>query len=277
MGRGITRRPAPAFSLGGLAAESDPLLHESFFVTRQYDALASKDSEKCFLIGRTGSGKSALLQLIEDEHEQHVIRVNPDSLALTYIAERVSSHAMAGEDVKLSAFFIALWKRVFLVEVLRHRYSISSPMARQNHLQALKDRIAQNRGKIAALEYLEEFGDRFWCETEERVREVVERLEEKIQMEASGGLAALGTSVKTGASSTGVRSTETRTEVASRVQKIVNETQTAKLNKMITVLDEDILDSPQHFTYLVIDDLDKVWVDNSVYIRNSFSAYSAPS
>jgi hypothetical protein len=33
---------------------------------------------------------------------------------------------------------------------------------------------------------------------------------------------------------------------------------------MISVLDEDILDSPQHFTWIVIDDLDRDWVDDQI-------------
>lgn len=32
----------------------------------------------------------------------------------------------------------------------------------------------------------------------------------------------------------------------------------------MTVLDDDILDSPQHYTYVVIDDLDRDWVDEKV-------------
>ncbi len=59
-------------------------------------------------------------------------------------------------------------------------------------------------------------------------------------------------------------STETRRELTDRFQRIVNETQIARLNKMLKVLDEDILESQQNFTYVVIDDLDRDWVDEKV-------------
>jgi hypothetical protein len=49
-----------------------------------------------------------------------------------------------------------------------------------------------------------------------------------------------------------------------RFQRIVNKTQLPRLNKMMEVLDEDILDSPQNYTYIVIDDLDRDWVDEKV-------------
>ena len=44
----------------------------------------------------------------------------------------------------------------------------------------------------------------------------------------------------------------------------MNETQLPRLNKMLAVLNEDILTSSQHFTYIVIDDLDRDWVDGDL-------------
>ena len=55
-----------------------------------------------------------------------------------------------------------------------------------------------------------------------------------------------------------------REEWVGKVQRLVNETQLPRLNQMIKVLDEDILDSPQNFTYVLIDDLDRDWVDDTV-------------
>jgi hypothetical protein len=255
---------ARAYSLGGLIAEADPLLQDGFYETSQYHAMTSLDSESCFLIGRTGSGKSALLQYIEEEHAGHVIRINPDALALNYIRQG-AAYAYLNEGIKLSAFFIALWKHVFLVEAIRHRYSIHSPAAKRNHLQALRDKIAQNRAKVAALEYLDEFGDSFWCETEERVKEVIERFEHRVDEETGASIGVAGNRVNAGGSSSGTRSLETKTEFVTKVQRVVNDTQTAKLNKMITVLHEDILDSPQNYTYIVIDDLDLVWINDRLH------------
>ncbi|MDP9409166.1 MAG: hypothetical protein M3P70_01475 [Actinomycetota bacterium] len=70
--------------------------------------------------------------------------------------------------------------------------------------------------------------------------------------------------VKGGLGSAVELSQEARFELVARFQRIVNETQLARLNKMINVLDDDILDSPHHFTYVVIDDLDKEWVDERI-------------
>lgn len=262
--RGSAGRRAPTmrFSLGGEQAEADPLLRDSFFDTAQYEALSSRDDPKCFIIGRTGSGKSAMLKQIEEEHRGHVIRITPDDLSLPYVAGLGAIKHLVENEVHLSPFFIALWKHIFLVEIIRHRYSVNSPTAKQNFLSSLRDRVAQDRSKLAAIEYLNDFGDRFWCETDERVREITEKFEEQVKAQGAVGVSQLGLSA--GVETTGVRTLEHRTELVDRYQKIVNDTQLPRLNKMIAVLDEDILDSAQNFTWIIIDDLDRDWVDDQI-------------
>lgn len=55
-----------------------------------------------------------------------------------------------------------------------------------------------------------------------------------------------------------------RKEIAARYQQLVNETQLPRLNQVIRILGNEILDSEQHFTYLIIDDLDKEWVNEKL-------------
>jgi hypothetical protein len=94
---------------------------------------------------------------------------------------------------------------------------------------------------------------------------------------ASGGLGVeygLG-SVKAEAKSERAQSQEIKSEVADRLQRVVNETQLPRLNQVIKLLGEEILDSRQHQTYLLIDDLDRDWVDDALanlLIRCLFTA-----
>lgn len=256
------KRGRGRYSVGGQQAEADPLLRESFYETTQYDEISSRDGIMSFVIGRTGSGKSAMLQRIEDENPKHVIRVTPEDLSLPYIAELGAVRHLEKNDVHLSPFFIALWKHIFLIEIIQHRYSMTSPSAKQNFLSTLMAKVSQDSSKLAALEYLNDFGDKFWCETDERVREITERFEQ--QVKAEGGISSDHMPIKAHVGSTGTRTVEDRTELIDRYQKIVNDTQLPRLNKMISVLDDDILDSPQHFTWLIIDDLDRDWVGDDI-------------
>jgi hypothetical protein len=263
--RSAPKRPQELFTLGGEQAEADPLLQTGFFESSHYRALAARDEPRCFVIGRTGSGKSAALQRLEEQHAGHVVRITPEDLSLPYLTELGALQYLAALNVHLDPLFIALWKHVLLIEVIKHRYKIDSPSEKQTFLETLRDRIKRDHSKAAALDYLDEFEGRFWCETDERVREITNRFEQQVQEEAGGRLSAPGLGEASGKAGTGSTSTqEVRVEQADRFQRIVNSTQLPRLNKMMSVLDEDILDSEQNFTYVVIDDLDRDWIDEQV-------------
>jgi hypothetical protein len=261
----MAKRPRlrSGFTLGGEQAEADHLLADAFFESSDYEVLQSTEDRRCFLIGRTGAGKSAALQHLEESKEAHVIRINPEDLSLPYITDLQVIKYLDQLQVNLDLFWIALWKHVLLVEIIRHRYQVNSAQAKQNFMTNLRAKISRDSGKIAALEYLDEFEGRFWCEADERVREITDKFTSKV--EAAGKLGGnMGPlNAELGGGATLENSSESRTEQVDRYQRIVNDTQLGKLNTMIGVLNEEILDD-QHFTYVVIDDLDRDWIDERV-------------
>ncbi|WP_144875955.1 P-loop ATPase, Sll1717 family [Microbacterium sp. 1.5R] len=248
------------FTLGGEQAEADPLAGHAFVESGLYEVIADRRDTRCFLIGRTGSGKSAALQHLEDTEPDHVIRISPEDLSLPYITDLQVIKYMDSLDVKLDLFWIALWKHVLLVEIIRHRYGVTSPETKQRFLTSLKERLIRQPGKQAALEYLEEFEGKFWIDADERVREITDRFTERLGADSSVATSLAPVSVKGSLSALTEQTTESRSEMADRYQRIVNETQLSKLNQMLTVLNEEILDEA-NFTYIVIDDLDRDWVD----------------
>jgi hypothetical protein len=261
------RRPGlrSDFNLGGEQAEADPLLDRAFVEWAGYLAVESKTNPRRFLIGRTGSGKSAVLQRLEEVHPRHVIRINPEDLSLPYIVDLGVIRTLDAIDVHLDPLFIALWKHVLLVEIIRHRFNVDSPTKKRTVLQTLRDTFSRDASKQAALEYLEEFGESFWAETDERVREITTNFEERVKQ--AGGVSLdvpLVGEGQLGIEGVTAATTTVRRELADRYQRLVNETQLSRLNKMIVVLNEDILSSPQNFTYVVVDDLDRDWVDEKI-------------
>lgn len=249
------------FSLGAGQAETDPLLQDAFIESGDYQAIQSRDDPRCFIVGRTGSGKSAALRRLEGTQSDHVIRINPESLSLPYITNLQVLRFLDELEVNLDPLWIALWKHVLLVEIIRKRYNVTSEAAKQSFLQTLREKIRRDPAKQQALEYLDHFEGRFWCEADERVKEITNGFTDRISAEAGIGAGI----PQAGAGVAGARETETsreeRSEQRARYQYIVNEMQLARLNKMIEVLDEEILDSDQNYMYVVIDDLDRDWVD----------------
>jgi hypothetical protein len=257
------QRISPNFNLGGEQAEADPLLEEAFYESSIFDAIASKRDPRRFLIGRTGSGKSAILQRLEETLDSHTIRIDPEALSLQYIMDLDVIRHLDALDVHLDPLFIALWKHVFVVEIIRHKYHVNSPEVKRTILATLMQRVRNDPGKRQALEYLEEFGESFWCETDERIKEITSKFE--VATGFQGGIGAghpLAAEAQIGASSAQRHSETIRTEEAKRYQRIVNDTQLPRLHKMIDVLDSEILESSNDFTCIVIDDLDRDWVDD---------------
>ena len=75
------------FNLGGEQAEADPLLDAAFYDSGKFSSIENRNNPHCFLIGRTGSGKSAILQHLEDIKPEHTIRINPEDLSLPYLLD----------------------------------------------------------------------------------------------------------------------------------------------------------------------------------------------
>ncbi|WP_157965812.1 P-loop ATPase, Sll1717 family [Euzebya rosea] len=253
------------FNLGGETAEADPLLKDAFFSSGQYEALSRLDDPHSFIIGRTGTGKSACLQQLEIDKAEHVIRINPEDLSLPYITDLQVVKFLQALDVHLDPLWIALWKHVLLVEIIRHRYKVTSPVNKATVLDQLRRLVSRDTAKAAALDYLNDFEGKFWCETDERVREITDNFTKKITVagSASGKLPGLVAS-DFNAAYAREQSGDVKAQLAERFQRIVNETQLARLNMMIKVLDEDILPSKQDYVYVVIDDLDSQWVDDEI-------------
>ncbi len=252
------------FTLGGEAAEADYLLEDAFFESSDFQVVESRSDHRCFIVGRTGSGKSAILKHLEEVNPDHVIRISPENLSLPYITNLQAIRYLDSLEVNLDTFWNTLWRHVLLVEIIRHRYGVATPDAKRNVLQALMSKLQKDKAKQAALDYLNEFEGRFWCEADERVREITDKFTERIDAEAGVKLSVAGNGFNASGKSAYETSTESRAEQVHRFQRIVNENQLARLNKMVEVLDDHILDSTQDYRYVVIDDLDKEWVDERI-------------
>lgn len=266
MGSNRNRRLRNDFTLGGEEAEDDRLLEQAFYESGHYHAVKNQDDHRVFIIGRTGSGKSALLRRLETELPDHVVRIDPENLSLPYITNLgVIKYLVSIAEFNLDPFFIALWKHVLIVEIIRHRYNITSEDIKQTVVQGIMERVRRDSSKRFALDYLNDFSGKFWCEVDERIKDYVVKFEERVDNEAQAslGIAHLA-ALRSGIGSLKSVSTEIKKEHVERFQAIVNESQIPRLNKMIEVLRDDILDSNQNYIYVVIDDLDRDWVDERI-------------
>jgi len=73
--------------IGAAAAEDDfDYLSECFIDTGDLEVVKDLKDIRQIIVGRTGAGKSALITMLENELNEHVIRIYPENLALTYVS-----------------------------------------------------------------------------------------------------------------------------------------------------------------------------------------------
>ena len=163
--------------------------------------------------------------------------------------------------VKLDVFYQLLWKHVFVVELLRYKFSIRSRDDQSKWRQFL-DGIFEKKDqrKKDALEYLEKWGNQFWQETEYRIRESTEKFEADLKASLGAGLSPLEFS----ASSATKLSSEQKLEQTRKAQKVVNEVQIQHLARVIEFLRDDVFQDQHQKFFVVIDRLDENWVDDSI-------------
>jgi hypothetical protein len=250
-------------TIGAAAAEHDSLyLTECFVDNGILSVLRDCNDHRCLLVGRTGSGKSALLAKLREE-EEHSIPIEPDSLSLSYIANSTVIQFFSEAGVNLNLFYRLLWRHVFCVEILRERYGLTNENKQESFLGNIWNTITRNKKYEAALNYLREWGDTFWQETDYRVREVTSKLEKDLQ----GAVEETIPGLKLNFSAARKLTQEQKDEIVNRGQHIVNKVQIRELSAIIDFLDEVLLVDRKKRYYITIDKLDEDWIEDRLRFK----------
>jgi hypothetical protein len=248
-------------TIGAAAAEQDnAYLNECFVQTGALSILRDCADHRCILVGRTGSGKSALIARLREENE-HAIAIEPDSLSLAYISNSAVIKFFAEAGVNLNLFYRLLWRHVFVVEILKERFGIDSEHQKQSFLASLWNTITRNKKYELALDYLQEWGDSFWQETDYRVKEVTNKLERDLEGVVEASAPGFG---KFSFSAGKKLSSEQKEEIVNRGQQVVNRIQIKELSAIIDLLDEVLLSDRKKRYYITIDKLDENWVEDKL-------------
>ncbi len=246
-------------SVGAMDAESDEqFLRECFLDTGDLESLINSDDPKRIVVGRVGAGKSALLTRIL-ETQSNAFEVRADALSLSYVANSDIIQFFESAGVKLDLFYQLLWRHVFVVELLRRRYKISQGDP-WGFLDNFRDLFQRDQAKKRAVEYLRQWNDQFWQDTETRVKEFTTKLERKL----SGTVDAKRYGITLNAAAAKGLTEEVKAEVIHKAQSIVNENQVRELGEIIALLADEVFTDPQKRFYIVIDRLDESLVDDRV-------------
>lgn len=112
--------------IGALDAEGDSELLNRCFVDNGYlERLLDVESPASIILGRTGSGKSALLYKIQSS-AQKVVKLDPNDISVRFLEYSDTIQFFDALNINLDLFYKLLWRHVLTVEFLKLRYDIKS-------------------------------------------------------------------------------------------------------------------------------------------------------
>lgn len=248
--------------IGSLDAESDKFLLSAFVDKHDLSILRNMNDPKSILLGRTGSGKSALIRYLEEE-EDNVVRIDPESMSLRHLSNSDIINYFKEIDVNLDLFYKVLWKHVFIVELIKLHFDNNIKKSK-SILEWLKDQFP-DKSKKQSIEYLEKWEDKFWEDTEYRIKELETSLENRF-LGAIGGNVKLQDLIDISSKTEAEQKNSKRIkyEVITKAQKVINESQLEHLRNIIDLMRNKIFNKTQKKYFVVIDDLDKEWVSNKI-------------
>ncbi len=222
-------------SIGAEGAEEDKeFLYNCFVDTGDLGVLRDTQHPARIVEGRTGAGKTALLMVLEDI-EENVISIEPEELALQFISNSNVIKYLETNGVSLNIFYKLLWRHILTIELIKLKYNIKNEGDQKGFFTRLYDKYFGDQKKKEAYDYLKEWGEKFWVNTEERVKQVTQKLEKQIIADVSLKIPDFASKISAGRKF----NSEEVAEIVQRAQEIVNSIQIRKLSQIINTLAED--------------------------------------
>ena len=253
-----------SFQIGSPDAETDEYVLNAFINIDNLDEILDSKNQKSILLGRTGSGKSAIIKYIKSTQE-NVCSIEPEAMSLRFLSNSTILRYFNSIDVNLNLFYKVLWKHVFIVELLKMFFDESGNSIKQKtFFDRIKDRITKDKKdfskKNRAIKYMETWSNDFWQQTEM----LVKSFEENIQKKFADSVSLDIETVKLGLTDEKFRSESFIYEAKNKAESIISNSQVIELLDIIEIMKTDLFNNHQKKYYILIDDLDKGWVEDSV-------------
>lgn len=246
-------------SIGDLDAETDNEFLDTCFVDKGYlEDLLDVKNPCSIIVGRTGAGKSALLYKVSTSIDNYK-KIDPNDISVKFLEHSDIIQFMDKLGVNLDLFYKMLWRHILIIELVRLRYKIKNEEENDNFFRGLIERFNKDEIKKKAISYFREWGDKFWLNTDEQLKQITRKLED----ETKANLGVKYSGVDVSLSGASKLSDEQKTEITQRASQVVSSLQIKQLNEMLDMLAEYSFKDPQKHYYLLIDQLDEDWADTT--------------
>ena len=242
-------------NIGSLSAEQDhEYLKDCFVDLPLAEALKDVKSPRCLLLGRTGSGKSALLWHIEHT-TRNVSRVDPKEVSFEYVGNCTIVRHLTEIGVDLHVFYEYLWKHILTLHIIRECLGIRTDQGFTSLLDKVRDFMSRDRHKETVLRYLEANSANFWRTAEQVSHEVTTKIADAVSSQIGLSTPALQSRIESGAE----WSEHEKRTFRFRAQEIVSSLQMRELNETLSAVADLMADRKRGAHYIAIDGLDERW------------------
>lgn len=220
------------------------------------------DSPESIVIGRTGSGKSALIYRLSIATQKYV-KLDPNDISIRFLEYSDIIQFFDALGINLDIFYRLLWRHILTVEFLKLRYDLKSDGDSRGLIDGLLNTFSRDITKRKAIEYFNEWGNKFWLDTDEHLKEITRKLE----ADTKGSIGAKYSGINLSLEGAKKLSDEERVEVKQRASQVVNGLQIRKLNELLDLLAEHSFCDPQKKFFVLIDQLDEDWASTETRVR----------
>lgn len=250
--------------VGSPDAETDEFVLEAFVSLDNIHEIIDVQNQKSILLGRTGSGKSAIIKYLK-KHCENVREIAPEAMSLRFLSNSTILRYFDSIGVNLNLFYKVLWKHVLIVELLKMYFKNDiNDQKRKSIIQRIKEKSSNNKNdkarKDRAIHYLETWSEDFWKQTEL----LIKTFEKNIQENYAKSLGIDVGDLKIGVNSKVDSNESIRLEAKQKAENVISNTQVIELIDVIEIMKEDFFNNSQKKFYIVIDDLDKDWIEDSI-------------
>lgn len=242
--------------IGAADAEDDrQFLQNCFVETGDLAALRSSQDSRTILLGRTGTGKTALLQRLSNV-EGRTISIEPEALSLSYISNSTILTFLSQLGVNLDVFYKLLWRHVFAVEIIKSHFNIIT----EDDLSSFRARIRnyfRTEKERNAIKYLEKWGTTFWQETEYRVKEITTQFENQIKFSIGSQKLPFSSDLLAKLNE------QQKKDIIHRAKTVLSNVQVRQLSDIIELIDCILTDRQKPY-FITIDRLDEDWIEDKL-------------
>lgn len=253
-----------SYQIGSPDAETDEQLLDVFISIENLNEILDTKNQKSILLGRTGSGKSAIIKYIKEKTNHHQ-EIAPEAMSLRFLSNSTILKYFDSIGVNLNLFYKVLWKHVFIVELLKMYFENDKSETRKtSFFERIKNKLTEDKSKLntrrqKAINYMENWSSDFWQQTEV----LIKSFEKNIQEKFASSIGIKSDYLNLNSNDEQFRTEKFIAEARQKAESIISNSLVVEILDIIDIMKEDLFNDHQRKFYILIDDLDKDWIEDS--------------